>query len=128
MRQYFDFKAGLEQLLGVGVDLEIALQALQRVSSFLGARTLEQYLDDELCRSAVERQLVVSFRNLLAHGYATLDHARVYQVASERAAEAGHAPVASTQGSVAIGSRGRPAPPVRQRGGEGDVGRIEKGL
>ena len=92
------------------VHLEIALLALQRVLRFLGARTLEQYLDDELCRSAVERQLeiagdalghlrrldpdlfvripdgdlVVAFRNVLAHGYATLDHARVYQIAVER--------------------------------------------
>lgn len=95
------------------VYLEISLLALQRVPRFLGARSLVEYLDDELCRSAVERQLeiagdalgqlrridpdlfgripdgdlVVAFRNMLAHGYATLDHARVYQIASERAAD-----------------------------------------
>jgi uncharacterized protein YutE (UPF0331/DUF86 family) len=66
-----------------------------------------------LCQSAVERQLeiagdalgqlrkldavlygriqdgdlVVAFRNVLAHGYATLDHRRVYEIASGRAGE-----------------------------------------
>lgn len=94
------------------VFLEIALQALERVPRFLGVRSLEQYLADELCRSAVERQLeiagdalgqlrrqhpavfarvpdgdlVVAFRNVLAHGYATLDHGRVYDIATSRAA------------------------------------------
>jgi uncharacterized protein YutE (UPF0331/DUF86 family) len=31
--------------------------------------------------------LVVAFRNVLAHGYATLDHKRVYEVASTREGE-----------------------------------------
>jgi hypothetical protein len=31
--------------------------------------------------------LVVAFRNVLAHGYATLDHRRVYEIASSRAGE-----------------------------------------
>jgi len=92
------------------VYLEMALLALQRVPRFLGECTLAQYLEDDLRRSAVERQLevagdalgplrrldpelfaripdgdlVVAFRNVLAHGYATLDHARVYQIAVER--------------------------------------------
>ena len=30
--------------------------------------------------------LIVAFRNVLAHGYATLDHGRVYQIAVHRAA------------------------------------------
>jgi len=73
-------------------------------------RSLSDYLADELCQSAVERQLeiagdalgqmrkldavlsskipdgapVVAFRNVLAHGYATLDHRRVYEIASSR--------------------------------------------
>jgi uncharacterized protein with HEPN domain len=94
------------------VYLEIALHALERVPRFLGAHSLEHYLADELCRAAVERQLeiagaalaqlrrlhpavfarvpdgdlVVAFRNLLAHGYATLDHGRVYDIATTRAA------------------------------------------
>jgi uncharacterized protein with HEPN domain len=95
------------------VYLDIALHALQRVAKFLGARSLADYLSDELCQSAVERQLeiagdalgqlrkldaqlfdqipdgdlVVGFRNVLAHGYATLDQRRVYEIASARTAE-----------------------------------------
>jgi uncharacterized protein with HEPN domain len=95
------------------VYLDIALQALRRVPKFLGTRSLTEYLADELCQSAVERQLeiagdalgqlrkldaqlfekipdgalVVSFRNVLAHGYATLNHRRVYEIASARATE-----------------------------------------
>jgi uncharacterized protein with HEPN domain len=95
------------------VYLDIALQALRRVPKFLGTRTLAEYLADELCQSAVERQLeiagdalgqlrkldaqlfdqlpdgalVVGFRDVLAHGYATLNHRRVYEIASARAAE-----------------------------------------
>jgi uncharacterized protein with HEPN domain len=95
------------------VYLDIALLALGRVTQFLGARSLEDYLADELCRSAVERQLeiagdalgqlrkvdaglfgqipdgdlVVGFRNVLAHGYATLDHRRVFEIATVRAVE-----------------------------------------
>jgi uncharacterized protein with HEPN domain len=91
--------------------IEIALLALQRIPRFMGGRSLEVYLDDELCRSAIERQLeiagdalgqlrkldpalfarihegaiIVAFRNVLAHGYATLDHRRVYDAASTKA-------------------------------------------
>lgn len=94
------------------VYLETALLALRRVPKFLGQRSLKDYLDDEFCQSAVERQLeiagdalgqlrkldaalfakipdgdlVVAFRNVLAHGYATLDHRRVYEIALMRAA------------------------------------------
>ena len=95
------------------VFLEKALLALQRVAKFMRNRSLSEYLADELCQSAVERQLeiagdalgqlrkidavlfgkipdgdlVVAFRNVLAHGYATLDHRRVYEIASIRAGE-----------------------------------------
>jgi uncharacterized protein with HEPN domain len=95
------------------VFLETALLALRRVSNFLGNRPLGEYIADELCQSAVERQLeiagdalgqlrkvdaalfgkipdgdlVVAFRNVLAHGYATLDHRRVHEIASTRAGE-----------------------------------------
>jgi uncharacterized protein with HEPN domain len=95
------------------VFLETALLALRRVAKFMGNRSLGDYLADELCQSAVERQLeiagdalgqlreldvvlfgkipesdlVVAFRNVLAHGYATLDHRRVYEIASSRAGE-----------------------------------------
>jgi uncharacterized protein with HEPN domain len=95
------------------VFLEAALLALRRVSRFMAKRSLGAYLADDLCQSAVERQLeiagdalgqlrkldavlfgkipdgdlVVAFRNVLAHGYATLDHRRVYEIASIRAGE-----------------------------------------
>jgi uncharacterized protein with HEPN domain len=93
--------------------LELALRALERVPRFLGARTLQEYLADEFCQAAVERQLeiagealgqirrldgalfdripeaalVVAFRNVLAHGYATLDHRRVYDAATRKVPE-----------------------------------------
>lgn len=92
------------------VHLELALLALERVPRFLASRTLRSYLTDELCQSAVERQLevvgdalghvrkldpglfsripegalIVAFRNVLAHGYATLDHRRVYDAATSK--------------------------------------------
>jgi uncharacterized protein with HEPN domain len=93
--------------------LELALVAVRRVPQFLSARSLSEYLNDELCQSAIERQLeiagdalgqlrklepsifarvpdgdlIVAFRNVLAHGYATLDHRRVYDIASTRVEE-----------------------------------------
>ena len=93
--------------------LELALLALRRVPRFLNGRSESEYLVDELCQSAIERQLeiagdalgqlrkldlavfaripegdlIVAFRNVLAHGYATLDHRRVYDIAATRAAE-----------------------------------------
>jgi uncharacterized protein with HEPN domain len=92
------------------VYLELALQALERVPRFLAGRSMKSYLADDLCRSAVERQLevagdalgkirnlapdlfaripegplIVAFRNVLAHGYATLDHRRVYDAATTK--------------------------------------------
>jgi len=95
------------------VFLELALVALDRIPRFLAGRTLEQYLEDELCQSAIERQLeiagdalgqlrkvdavlfaripegdlIVAFRNVLAHGYASLDHGRVYDIAATRVGE-----------------------------------------
>jgi hypothetical protein len=42
------------------VYLELALRALERVPRFLAGRTMEAYLADELCQSAVERQLEVA--------------------------------------------------------------------
>jgi uncharacterized protein with HEPN domain len=94
------------------VYLELALRALERVPRFLAGRTMEVYLTDELRQSAVERQLevagdalgqvrkldpelfaripegplIVAFRNVLAHGYATLDHRRVYDAATTKVA------------------------------------------
>jgi uncharacterized protein with HEPN domain len=94
------------------VYLDLAQQALERVPRFLAGRSLKEYLDDELCQSAVERQLeiagdalgqlrklypelfsripegplIVAFRNVLAHGYATLDHRRVFDAATTKVA------------------------------------------
>ena len=111
--------------------LELALLALRRVPRFLNQRSLSEYLQDELCQSAIERQLeiagdalsqlrkhdaalfakipegdlVVAFRNVLAHGYATLDHRRVYDCfrpgrrASERPRKA---PLGNTGGERRI--------------------------
>jgi uncharacterized protein with HEPN domain len=42
------------------VYLELALRALERVPRFLGGRSLDAYLADGLCQSAVERQLEVA--------------------------------------------------------------------
>lgn len=92
------------------VYLELALKALERVPRFLAGRSLQAYLADDLCQSAVERQLevagdalgqvrkldpdlfarvpegalIVAFRNVLAHGYATLDHGRVYDAGGSK--------------------------------------------
>jgi uncharacterized protein with HEPN domain len=92
------------------VYLELALKALERVPRYLAGRSLHAYLTDDLRQSAVERQLevagdalgqvrkldpdlfaripegalIVAFRNVLAHGYATLDHRRVYDAATNK--------------------------------------------
>jgi uncharacterized protein with HEPN domain len=91
--------------------LEIALTALRKTAEFMGDRSLEQYLSDEFCQAAIERELeiagdalgqlrkvrpdifdripegamVIAFRNVLAHGYATLNHRIVYTVATQKA-------------------------------------------
>ena len=88
--------------------IELALLALRKVPQFLAERSRSAYLADEMCQSAVERQLeiagdalgqlrkaaplvfdrvpqgalIVAFRNVLAHGYATLDHSKVYEAAT----------------------------------------------
>ena len=93
--------------------LELALLALRKVPRYVAKKSLANYVADDYCQSAVERQLeiagdalgqvrkldlalfskipdgdlVVGFRNVLAHGYATLDHQRVYEIASTRAGE-----------------------------------------
>jgi uncharacterized protein YutE (UPF0331/DUF86 family) len=44
-------------------------------------------LDAELFGKIPDGELIVAFRNLLAHGYATLDHRRVYEIASSSAGQ-----------------------------------------
>lgn len=87
-----------------------ARRAAQRVREFIADRELPDYRQDVLLRSAVERQFeilgeslnrlsrvdplvassipdlprMVSFRNILIHGYATVDHAIVWDVAIAR--------------------------------------------
>ncbi|KNZ31752.1 MAG: hypothetical protein AD742_15480 [Methylibium sp. NZG] len=84
--------------------LDDALYAARLALRFLDGKALEEYLSDELLRSAVERQVeivgeacrlalddssqlrerlpdsakAVAMRNRLAHGYDTVDHALVF--------------------------------------------------
>lgn len=93
------------------VYLELALLALRKLPRFLNGRDVDAYLADDFCQSAVERQLevagdalgqlrkvapdlfgqipdgdlIVAFRNVLAHGYAVLDQHRVYEAATAKA-------------------------------------------
>ena len=83
-----------------------ASQAVDRITRFVASRTLGQYQTDDLLRSAVERQFeiigeslaqlrktdpgtaatipelprIVAFRNILIHGYATVDERLVWGV------------------------------------------------
>ena len=83
-----------------------ALQAADRLVRFVTGKSLEDYLADELLRSAVERQFeiigealsqlrntdattadlipdlrrIVAFRNILAHGYASVNDRTVWGV------------------------------------------------
>jgi uncharacterized protein with HEPN domain len=95
------------------VFLDLALLALRRIPRFLAERTLLQYLEDELCQAAIERQLeiagaslthlreldlplfarlpegdlIVACRKVLARGFAPLDQRRVYDLATTRTAD-----------------------------------------
>jgi uncharacterized protein with HEPN domain len=86
-----------------------AADAAAAVATFIAGRTQADYLADRLLRSAVERQCeivgealnrlaraapelaariphlsrVVAFRNLLIHGYATVDDATVWRTVTE---------------------------------------------
>ena len=83
-----------------------AQQAAERIARFLAGKTFDDYLADEQLRSAVERQFeiigealaqlarfdpttaaglpdlprIVAFRNVLIHGYATVDDRLVWGV------------------------------------------------
>lgn len=86
-----------------------AAEAASAVAAFIEGRTRDEYLADRLLRSAVERQCeifgealnrlsraapdlaarlpnlshAVAFRNLLIHGYATVDDATVWRIVTE---------------------------------------------
>jgi uncharacterized protein with HEPN domain len=88
--------------------IQDALEAAERIASFLVGKSLDDYLENAMLRSAVERQSeivgealhrlyrrqpdwaarvtdlsrAVSFRNVLIHGYATIDDPTVWQVAT----------------------------------------------
>jgi len=87
-----------------------ARRAAELIGAFVADRTWSDYLDDPMLRSAVERQFeiigeslnrlrrvdpetaeriddlprIVAFRNVLIHGYATIDDAIVWEVATDR--------------------------------------------
>jgi uncharacterized protein with HEPN domain len=95
-----------------GVYLEDIEHYANAAIRFMAGYSLDQYLADEKTRAAVERALeicgeamnslhriapgvassiphsraIIGFRNILAHGYAELDHTKVYDIA------VGHAP------------------------------------
>ena len=86
------------------IPIEDAVRAGETISGFLGERTLEQYVSDEMLASAVERQFeilgealrravraqpglteavpevqgVIDFRNVLAHGYDVVEGETVF--------------------------------------------------
>jgi uncharacterized protein with HEPN domain len=81
-----------------------ARRAAERIARFTAGKIYDDYLDDDMCRAAVERQFeiigeafvglgrvdpslatqlpdrpkVIAFRNVLIHGYATIDHQIVW--------------------------------------------------
>ncbi len=90
-----------------------ALRAAERVQGFVLGKTYEDFLEDDLVRSAVERQLeiigealsqlakidpqaagkvtelrrIIAFRNILVHGYATVDYETVWRLIEDKLPE-----------------------------------------
>ena len=90
-----------------------AIKAAEAVQSFVRDRDYEAFLDDDLVRSAVERQLqivgealtqvakldpqcsarvpdlprIVAFRNILVHGYAGIDYDTVWRLIQDKLPE-----------------------------------------
>jgi len=88
-----------------------ALENARAIERFIAGKSLQDYLDDEILRSAVERRFeivgeslgrlaktdaalasqitdlvrAVAFRNLLIHGYAMIDDGVVWRTATEDA-------------------------------------------
>ena len=91
-----------------------ALKAAESVLAFVRGTTYEAFIEDDLVRSAVERQLqiigealsqltkvdpeiannvaelrrIIAFRNILVHGYAAIDYDTVWRLIEEQAAGA----------------------------------------
>jgi uncharacterized protein with HEPN domain len=96
-----------------GVYLEDVEYYASAAVRFIAGYSFDQYLEDEKTRAAVERVLelcgeamsnldkvapavaagiphyraIIGFRNILAHGYAELDHNKVYDIAATHAPE-----------------------------------------
>jgi uncharacterized protein with HEPN domain len=90
-----------------------ALKAAEAVQSFLRDRTYEAFVEDDLLRSGVERQLeiigealsqlarvdpqiaggivelprIIAFRNILVHGYAAIDYDTVWRLIEDKLPE-----------------------------------------
>lgn len=96
-----------------GVYLEDIEHYAAAAVRYVAGYSLEQYLEDDKTRAAIERVLevcgeamrnldqaapsvakkiphardIIGFRNILAHGYAELDHNKVYNIATVHAPE-----------------------------------------
>ena len=90
-----------------------ALKAAEAVQTFLRGRTYEAFVENDLLRSAVERQLeiigealsqlakvdpqiadnvaelrrIIAFRNILVHGYAAIDYDTVWRLIEDKLPE-----------------------------------------
>jgi uncharacterized protein with HEPN domain len=87
-----------------------ALRAAERVQAFVRGKTFEAFLENDLIRSAVERQLeiigealsqlakidpqtagkvaelrrIIAFRNILVHGYIAVDYDTVWRLIEDK--------------------------------------------
>ena len=90
-----------------------ALKAAEAIQTFLRGKTYETFIEDDLLRSAVERQLqiigealsqlakvdpqiasnvaelrrIIAFRNILVHGYAAIDYDTVWRLIEDKLPE-----------------------------------------
>jgi uncharacterized protein with HEPN domain len=90
-----------------------AVKALEAVQTFLREKTYDAFVEDDMVRSAVERQLqivgealaqlakvdaqsaaklrdlprIIAFRNILVHGYASIDYETIWRLIQEKLPE-----------------------------------------